>query len=63
MAKIAKSPAHHAVNRWYQTTVNLRSQRLAMGIGEDRPRASGFAVKQAFRPFGVEPHHPSNLYV
>ena len=63
MAKIAKSPAHHAVNRWYQTTVNLRSQRLAMGIDEDRPRASGFAVKQAFRHFGVEPHPPSTLSV
>ena len=39
MAKITKSLAYYSMNRWYRAAVNLRSQRLAMGIGQDRPRA------------------------
>jgi hypothetical protein len=63
LAEIDETPAHHPMDGRYRTAFTLRSQRLTMGIGQDRPRARGFAVKQAFRPFGVEPHHPSNVYV
>ena len=54
MPEITKPPAHHSVDRWHLAACNLCSQRLMMGIGQDKPRARGFAVKQAFRPFGVD---------
>jgi hypothetical protein len=54
MAKITKSPAHHAVNRWYRAAVNLRSQRLAMGIGQDRPRG---AIHADLSPAQKAPAH------
>ena len=58
LPEIAQPPAHHALGRGDRTAVDLRRQRLAVRVGQQRRRAWCATVDQPRWPLGIEAHHP-----
>jgi len=58
LAEIDQPPAHHAVAGRDRARLDRRGECGAVSVGQPRRRARRLAVDQAFRPRGVEPHHP-----
>ena len=58
LAKIAQPPTHNAMDRRDRAAVDLRCQRLAVLVAQQRGAARRLAAAQPVRPLGVEPYHP-----
>src|SRR3954465_9194335 len=56
--QVLQPPAHHAMDRRRRAVLHPLCQGLALAVVQLAGVPGSLAVDQAFRPAGVEPHHP-----